>query len=263
MCLAPPGLPAQVLHRPTDRATTPTEPSRMSNLFPHPLILGHRGSPREATENTLRALSLALERGADGVELDVRRTSDGVPVVIHDATLDRTMPARGRVAALRWAGIERLTGALLPSFEQACAWAAASGAWLNAELKSAGVEEEVLRLLGEMELRERTILSSFDPGVLCRVRDLDPSFRRFLLTEVWDAQAARNLRSTGAGGVCLQVDAASAESLADLASRGLPVVVWTVNDPARIRELLHAEVAGIITDDPAAGARVREELGRG
>ena len=68
----------------------------MHNPFPRPLILGHRGAPYDAPENTLASFARALEQGADGVELDVRRARDGVPVIIHDETLDRTSGARLR-----------------------------------------------------------------------------------------------------------------------------------------------------------------------
>jgi glycerophosphoryl diester phosphodiesterase len=64
------------------------------------LVIGHRGSPAEAPENTLPAFEAALRRGADAIELDVRLTADGAPVVIHDATLDRTTNRTGPVAAL-------------------------------------------------------------------------------------------------------------------------------------------------------------------
>lgn len=233
----------------------------MSNPFPRPLILGHRGSPLEATENTLRSLSLALRHGADGVELDVQRSRDGVPVVIHDDSLDRTMTARGRVSRLTWGAIEKMTAARVPSFDQATAWAAASGAWLNVEIKARGVEEAVLSLLDERGLRDRSVISSFDYGIVHRVGEVGPHFRRFLLTERWNERARSELEACGASGVCLRVDAATPAALADLAERDLPVVVWTVNEPARMEELLRAGVAAIITDDPAAGVRARAQLG--
>lgn len=230
------------------------------NPFPHPLILGHRGAPREAPENTLRSFALALEQGADGVELDVQRAGDGVPVVIHDETLDRTMQARGRVADHPWPALERLTGAALPSLEQAAAWAAASGAWLNVEIKALEVEEATLAVLRAMGLLERTLLSSFHPQVVAEVGRIAPEARRFLLTDVWDEAAQEALTASGAQGVCLRVDAASPLALEVLRNESLPVVAWTVDDPARIRELLLGGVAGIITNLPRAGVQARTEL---
>ncbi|MCL7956901.1 MAG: glycerophosphodiester phosphodiesterase, partial [marine benthic group bacterium] len=70
-------------------------------------MIGHRGAASEAPENSMAALALALELGADALELDVRRSADGVLVVIHDPDLARTTRSRGRVSELRAAGIAR------------------------------------------------------------------------------------------------------------------------------------------------------------
>src|SRR5262245_3514397 len=100
-----------------------------------PLVLGHRGAPRAAPENTLRAFQLAMELGADGVELDVQPSADGVPVVLHDDTLDRTTDGSGDVATLPWARIAeaRADGEPVPRLEQVVEWAADVGAFLNVE----------------------------------------------------------------------------------------------------------------------------------
>ncbi len=224
------------------------------------LVLGHRGSPREATENTLRSFELALRTGADGVELDVQRSRDGRAVVVHDPDLERTFGVRGIVAGLDWPALERLTGARLPSFEQAASWAASAGARLNVELKAGGVEEEVLSTLERMDLLSRSFLSSFDASIVRRFGELEPRANRFLLSEQWDEEVRAQLRATGAGGVCLHVDAATPTALAQLGREGVPVVAWTVNDPLRARELLEAGVYAIITDDPAMAVRERAAL---
>jgi glycerophosphoryl diester phosphodiesterase len=233
----------------------------MSNPFPRVLILGHRGAPAEAPENTLRAFELALQRGADGVELDVRPAEDGTPVVIHDDSLQRTFGMSGLVSGLSWPALQRLTGARLPSFEQTAAWAAASGAWLNVELKAAGAEEEVIRILRGHGLMSRTFLSSFDEGIVARVGELAPDALRFFLTERWDDAAHDRLIRSGAAGVCLRVDATTPLALDVLRHEGLPVVVWTVDDPARIGHLLAAGVAAIITNHPDAAVAARRAAG--
>jgi len=224
------------------------------------LILGHRGSPREAMENTLRSLSLAVEHGADGVELDVQRSLDGVPVVIHDPTLDRTIGRRGIVADLAWSAIARRSRAMVPSLEQVCAWAAACGAWLNVEIKAAGVEREVIGVLRANGLIPRSVVSSFDPGVVERLCTLDSALLCFLLTDSWHDGKVAEIAALGAGGVCLHVDAATETVLEELRSHNLPVIVWTVNRPARVRDLLLARVAGIITDDPAMAVAQRRAI---
>jgi glycerophosphoryl diester phosphodiesterase len=235
--------------------------TRMSNPFPHLLILGHRGAPAEALENTLRAFELALRRGADGVELDVRPAEDGTPVVIHDDGLERTFGMSGLVSELSWPALQRLTGARLPSFEQAAAWAAASGAWLNVELKAEGVEAEVIRILRGHGLMSRAFLSSFDEAIVARVGEVAPDALRFFLTETWDDAAHDRLNRSGAAGVCLRVDAATPLALEVLRHEGLPVVVWTVDDVTRIGHLLAAGVAAIITNHPETGVAARRGAG--
>ena len=229
----------------------------MINPFPRQLVLGHRGARLELLENTLPSLARAVELGADGVEVDVQIARDGVPIVLHDETLDRTTGVAGRVSRLAWPAIQRLTGAVVPSFEQVAAWAAAAGAWLNVEIKAAGVEETVLRTIGEMNLAERTILSSFHWASVKRATSLEPRVHCFFLMKRWDRPTERALGESGAGGVCLHVDAATDEVLGLLDERGLPVIVWTVNHRARIAHLLEVGVAGIITDDPGLAVEVR------
>jgi glycerophosphoryl diester phosphodiesterase len=232
----------------------------MSNPFPRPLILGHRGAPFDAAENTLRSFAVALQQGADGVELDVRRASDGVPVVIHDETLQRTMRDAGRVAEHPWPALQTLSAARLPSLQQAVAWAAAAGAWLDVEIKTPGVEAATLAEIRNAGMLQRSFISSFHPEVVTETRRLAAECPCFLLTSAWDEAAQQAVAASGADGVCLHVDAATPLALDVLRHENLPVVVWTVDAPDRIRELLYGGVAAIITNRPAVAAQVRVDV---
>jgi glycerophosphoryl diester phosphodiesterase len=225
-----------------------------------PLILGHRGARHDALENTLASFSIALEQGADGVELDVRGARDSVPMVIHDETLDRTFEIKGRIAALESGALQRLTSARLPTLEQTVAWAASSGAWLNIELKVSGVEEEVARLVRSTGISGRVIISSFDAETLRRSREVARGLPRFLLTDRWDAITDVASEQAEALGICLRVDAATPATIQELRRRSLQVIVWTVNDALRMRQLLAEDVTGIITDHPGMAARERAAL---
>jgi glycerophosphoryl diester phosphodiesterase len=229
---------------------------------PRPLVLGHRGAPAGAPENTLAAFRLALEQGADGVELDVQPSADGVPVVIHDDTLHRTTDSAGAVAALPWERIARARsrGEPVPRLEEVAEWAAAAGAWLNVELKRAGAEAASLAVIGEAGLLERTVFSSFLPEVVAEVGRLERRAARYFLTERWDDPVRRVVRGLGAHGVCLKHPLATAPVLAELRAAGLPAVVWTVDRPARVRELLRAGVQALITNHPARGAAILREV---
>jgi glycerophosphoryl diester phosphodiesterase len=232
----------------------------MQSPIPSPLILGHRGSPLKAPENTLRSFVLAREEGADGIETDVHLARDGVPVVIHDATIDRTMPAHGPVHTMDWPALQRLSRSQLPSLEQAAAWAAGTGAWMNVEIKATGAERNTLEVLQRTGGLDRIIISSFDPRTVAEVGRLAPEVRRFLLLELWDAPSITALAESGAQGVCLCVDAATPANLAAIRARAMPVIVWTVDERDRMVELLRAGVDGLITNRPALAASARTEV---
>jgi len=226
-----------------------------------PLILGHRGAPRGAPENTLRAFRLALEEGADGVELDVQPSADGVPVVLHDDTLDRTTDASGDVAALPWERIAaaRSGGEPVPRLEEVVAWAAESGAFLNVELKRPGAEAAAVELVARAGLRERTVFSSFVAASVAEVLRLDPAAACYLLSDERAGPAMAEARRLGASGVCLGARRATPAALAESRRAGLPVIVWTVDRPYRIRGLLAEGVRGIITNLPALAVQIRAE----
>lgn len=232
------------------------------NFPDRPLVLGHRGSPRRAPENTLLAFRLALEEGADGVELDVQPAADGAPVVIHDPTLERTTDGTGAVAALGWPELSavRSRGEPLPRLEGAAAWAVESGAWLNVEIKSRGAEAASLAAVEAAGVLDRTFFSSFVPDVVARVREVAPHAVCFLLTERWDDEARGTARRLGVRGVCLHHAAATSTTLGELRDMGLDAVVWTVDEPERLKELLRAGVRAVITNHPARGVAALKEV---
>lgn len=222
-----------------------------------PLVLGHRGAPRRAPENTMRAFELALQQGADGVELDIQPAGDGAPVVIHDDTLDRTTDARGALAQRSWEGLAevRAGGEPVPHLTQVVEWAAERGAWLNVEVKSSGPERACVQAVADGGLLDRTFFSSFRPEVVRTLREAAPEGRVLLLTERWDEQVRSAVRELRVDGVCLHDPIADEAALRWLAAEGLEAVVWTVDAPERLRALLHAGVAAVITNLPELSAQ--------
>ena len=231
--------------------------------FPaRPLVLGHRGSPAELPENTLAGFRRARELGADGVELDVQPSADGVAVVIHDPTLERTTDGVGRIDALPWERISavRAGGEPVPRLEAVAAWAAEAGAWLNVEVKSPGAESASVRAISDAGLLGRTFFSSFLPEVVAEVGRLEPRATRFFLTQRWGDEVRAVVRGLGVSGVCLQDAIATPAVLDELRGAGLGAVVWTVDDPARLRALLAAGVRAVITNHPARGVEALREV---
>ncbi len=168
-----------------------------------PLVVGHRGALALAPENTFAAFERAVDVGVDAIEFDVQRTSDGVPVVIHDATLDRTTSGHGPVRGARWADVRTLdagswwspahSGERVPALEELLAWARERTVGLVLELKQPapgdgsetddGLVGAVLRLVGEAGLLDRTLLISFDHPSIAEAIAREPRARTALLTD--------------------------------------------------------------------------------
>jgi glycerophosphoryl diester phosphodiesterase len=218
-----------------------------------PARIAHRGAPREHPENTLPAFARALELGADGIELDVHATRDGVVVVHHDpiprATpsdprlarrpiADLTHDQLQRFAVARGVGIPTLADVLSLVGDQAVVYV---------ELKGANIEREVLAVLREHG--SRCAVHSFDHAAIARVADVAPEMRRGLLFSRHPGDPAPALRAAGA------LDAWPEWPLIDqlfvdrVHAIGGGVIAWTVNDPAAVRRLTTLGVDGLCTDD--------------
>ena len=207
-----------------------------------PLVLAHRGASRAATENTPEAFRLALALGADGVELDTRRTARGDLVVHHDPELAGT-PVR------------RLVDPPLPGL--AAALDASTGGIVNVELKTdgdapGGVASAFCGLLRRRSGRDRVLASSFDPVALRVVRALRPDVPTALVVgpdgdlgaALREAQRARHCALHAKSEL---VDRSLVERARAL---GLALHAWTVNDADELQRLAALGVDGLITDVP-------------
>ncbi len=200
-----------------------------------PLRLAHRGDWRAAPENTVDAFRAAMRiPGCDGVELDVRLPLDGVPVVIHDATLTRVQHHRDGVAELESGHLEALGVPRL-----ATVLAALPGAWLDVELKGddhGQATAAVLRAARGGEPRN-AVLSSFDAPALAAMGDLLPGWGRWLNT-VDLAPATLSLAvGLGCRGVAVLWGAITPASMRLAHEVGLEVAAWTVRRLATFERL--------------------------
>lgn len=238
-------------------------------------IIAHRGASGHAPENTLPAFELAAREGADAIELDVRLTADGVPVVLHDPTLERTTGLRARLDALTLAQLRELdagarfspdggrtfpyrgTGVAVPTLTQVLR--ALPHMALLVEIKEARAQEAVRQVLIDEKAVSRCVLASDEAAALAAF-GAEPFLRASSSREIsalyWGALFGRQAAAV-AGYRLLSVPAryrglvvptrrfnAAARAL------GCPVHVWTVNDPAQARRLWASGVAGIVTNFP-------------
>jgi glycerophosphoryl diester phosphodiesterase len=218
----------------------------MGEMGARTLILGHRGAPAAAPENTLAAFRRALELGADGIETDVRRSADGQLPLIHDEDVARTTGDAGRVGDLPWSALAALdagAGERIPRLEDALAWAAAARAggappFLNLELKMPGVGHDVLAALARAAYRGPLALSSFDYPTLEEVRRRDGRVELWLLGGGWADDLPDRARAVAATCLALWHGGIDEDTVARATAAGLGLVAWTADEPADLRRLL-------------------------
>lgn len=244
----------------------------------HVLNIGHRGAAGEAPENTLLSFDLALRRGADGIELDTHLSSDGVPVVIHDARLERTSSGSGPVGALPASVLRRLdagswfnrryparannryAGLRIPTLSEVFKWVRRRNCLAFVEIKLAGVryariEEKVLEEIYRAGVAPSTTVISFDLPTLERVRHLDS---QIALGFDFTRPVLAVRRATSIGAACLLPHWALATRAAIRRAHraGFRVLVWDVNQPVLMRRKILDGIDGIITNHPARLAEV-------
>ncbi|MGH7088437.1 MAG: glycerophosphodiester phosphodiesterase family protein [Stellaceae bacterium] len=234
------------------------------NRLSRPRVIGHRGAAALAPENTLAGFRAAREAGADWVEFDVQASRDGAPFLLHDARLERTTDGEGTAAALSLAELVRLdagrwfapgfAGESVPRLEAALALIGTLGLGAIAEIKVAApgdgprIMQAALPALRNFD-RSRLVVSSFDAAALALAVAAAPGIPRALLVK----RLPRDWRSRieRLGCVALHIaerglDAATATAVAEV----VDCYIYTVNAPARARQLFAWGAHGVFTDRP-------------
>ena len=218
-----------------------------------PKVIGHRGAAAYAPENTLASFREARRRGATWVEIDVKLTADGVPIVMHDDSLKRTMGIDRLVARTPRAELP----AAVPTFEEAIACFAELGLGCNVEIKPCeGREAETARAtvatLGRCwpATLPPPLLSSFKDASLATARAAAPDIARaLLLDEIRDDWRAR-AEAVGAAGINTNGKRLTAPRAVDIRKAGYTLSVYTINDGDVARALVGMGVDCVITDAP-------------
>jgi glycerophosphoryl diester phosphodiesterase len=236
--------------------------SRWVAARPGPLLLGHRGARHAAPENTFAAFNLALEEGADGVELDVRLNASGDVIVCHDLTLERVTEGRDSRAlhelSTRECNEVRLAqGERLPHLVDVLDWAERHGACLNVEIKADGhgrrrLVRAVARLTEARSAAGNLLVSCFNPVVVQLHALLAPSVPTAWLLDSPLLSRLPLLAHAGSAAIHPRADLIHADTLAGWKRQGFRVHAWTVNDLERARELAQLGVDCLISDQPGA-----------
>jgi glycerophosphoryl diester phosphodiesterase len=226
-----------------------------------PLAFAHRGGAAAGDENTAEAFARAVALGYRYVETDVHATADGVPVVFHDATLDRLTGTAGRIAELRWADLAavRVGGAAaVPRLDEVLA------AWprvrFNIDVKADNGVAPTVATIRHAGAGDRVLLASFSDARLARLRELAGAG----VATSMGMRAVARLRLASLTGRRLRLPDSVVAAQVPVRHAGLPVVdrrfvthahrlglqvhVWTIDEPATMHALLDLGVDGIMTD---------------
>lgn len=233
--------------------------------WPYPKWIAHRGAGKLAPENTLAAFRLGASYGWRAFECDVKLSADGVPFLVHDATLERTTSGRGTGGELAWSTLSQLdagawhsrgfAGEPLPTLAALARWIRANGFTLDLEIKPTPGTEEATGRAVALAVRDLwagaevpPLLTSFRPDALRAARDAAPELPRgLLLDELW----------SGWAGVAQALDCVAVVTnfrlmdealITQVHGQGRRAMVYTVNERADAQRLLALGIDGIVTD---------------
>ena len=232
-----------------------------------PRVIGHRGAAAHAPENTLASILKARELGCRMIEFDATLTRDGVPVLLHDDTLDRTTSGTGEIADADFAHVRTLdagswfgrefAGETVPTLEEALDLAVRIGLGVNIEIKPSAAREvetaeTVLRAAKDAVASGGLVpfISSFSVAALEIARRIAPDWPRGYL--IWDRPRTWRLIADRLEATTFNVshERESPETIAEYLETGRPVLCYTVNDGARAKTLFSLGVAAVFSDKP-------------
>uniref|UniRef100_UPI0033415A9A glycerophosphodiester phosphodiesterase n=1 Tax=Castellaniella defragrans TaxID=75697 RepID=UPI0033415A9A len=239
----------------------------LSTPWPYPALIAHRGGGRLAPENTLAAIRTGAAHGYRMMEYDVKLSADGVPILLHDDTVDRTSSGRGAAASLAWRTLAELdfgawhgpafAGEPLATLYAAARYTLANGLCSNIEIKPCPGEDtrtgaRVATLAAGLwqGANPPPLLSSFSELALQAARVAAPRLPRALLI-AGPVPADWHDRARGLDCIGLHIDQrhAQRDAVADILGRGFALAAWTVNDAARARELFAWGCHALFTDE--------------
>lgn len=235
----------------------------------------HRGYSGKYPENTMLAFHKAVEAGADGIELDVQLTKDGVPVIIHDELVDRTTNGKGRVKEMTLEELRQLDASYIyagqygvnpiPTFREYCEFVRDLPITTNIEMKTGifeylGIEEKVLDMIREFRLEDKVIISSFNHFTILRMQKLAPHLKYGFLSETWIIDAGKYCHGHRVPCYHPLFRNLTHEVVRELKQYGLEINTYTVNTEEDARDLIEKGVDILISNYPEM---VREVLAAG
>jgi len=245
----------------------------ITDILSQSLVVAHRGASAYAPENTLASFELAIDLGADALELDLRQTKDSVLVVLHDDDIDRTTNGRGNVKEFTFSELQKFDAGSwfgkefsdqkIPSLQEVIDLLDDTTI-IIIELKEGnetypGIEEQVVEIVKQNNIESRTVLKSFDPNVLERLRIIEPSIPLLYVYAVRIPWLGMIIDRGVTFDSVYDLDVEylqphrfflSKSFVEDAHAKGFKVISWVVNSTEAINESLDYGVDGIETDYP-------------
>ena len=236
-----------------------------ASIWPYPRWVAHRGAGKLAPENTMAAFKLGASLGYTMFECDVKLSSDGVPFLLHDDTLERTTNGTGVGSDHSWQALQTLDAGSwhsaafaaerIPSLEDLAHFCIANGFDLNIEIKpTTGADQKTGEVVARHAARlwentaQKPLLTSFRPEALQVARDVAPELPRgLLLHTLWTGWLETALM-LGCSAVICNYRLWEPSSVTQAKSAGLKLLSYTVNDEAEVKRLMDLGIDGIITD---------------
>lgn len=227
-----------------------------------PLRIAHAACKGHAPENTLAGVRAALALGVDAIEIDLHASSDGVPVLTHDDSVDRTTDGSGQVARMSLAELQRLdagrsfegrfAGERIPTLAETLELTRDS-CLLVMEIKQRGIEQAVFDVVRRHNASASVMVWSFHPEVVSAARSLAPEIPAAQLSGPLKGDPSALLNGAvrrNAQAISLYMSSVDAEFVCAARLRGLSVFTWTVDEPEEQARLAAAGVDGIVTNLP-------------
>ena len=226
-----------------------------------PWIIGHRGSPRDHRENTLRSFRCAFDAGADAIELDVHGTADGAVVIHHDATTNSRPGESGPLVLIADTPLSALRelpipDGPIPTLDELLAQTPEDRT-VFVEVKATGIEEAVVSVIRASA--RRCAVHSFDHRVARRIREVAPEIPVGILQTSYPIDPVRPMHDAGARDLWQHWELIDSDLIERVHADGGQVIAWTVNDGDVARRLVRWRVDGICTDVPAAMRELIDE----
>ncbi len=248
----------------------------------YPVITGHRGFQERYPENTMVSFAAAVEAGADVIEMDVHLTRDGVPVIIHDETVDRTTDGRGRVGKMLLEEIRELdagcwfgpqfTAERVPTLKEVLD-RFGGRVVLNIEIKAydesdptvrGKMERKVVRMVAEAGIAEGVLISSFGAGILARAGRMTGAPALALISRVaFDEETLETCRRLGVFSLHPRFDVTTGALVRAMHGTGIQVYAFGADSADRIGRLAALGVDGVIAKNPRQARRWWPKKARG